>query len=352
VNQDQENAPVESGATEPEAELEASLEAEPVAAPEAAAPEAALEAAAPETAVDSEPSAPKAAAPEAALEQAPAAAAPDSPTDDAPVGAAAATESATPAVQRGRPRLKLEDLAVGAETKGKVMRVADFGAFVDIGAVTDGLVHVTEIADRRVRKVEDVVKSGDTVDVWIKEIDHAKGRISLSMKRRPTRPMDALRVGEPLTGRVKSLTKYGAFVDIGSETDGLVHVSEMGSGFTQSPSEVAQVGAEVEVWVKEVDAKAKRISLSMKDPSAGAAAPRSKTKSRSEPARDEIPEEPPGPAVPTMMELALRKALGEPEDEDDTAEAADPASAPAKPDSLGQVYARMLEEYRAQRGDG
>jgi transcriptional accessory protein Tex/SPT6 len=230
------------------------------------------------------------------------------------------------------------------------MRTADFGAFVDIGAVTDGLVHVTELSDRRVNKVDDVVKSGDSVDVWIKEIDVKKGRISLSMKRRPTRSLDALKAGEPITGHVKSLTNYGAFVDIGAETDGLVHVSEMGSGFTQSPSEVVKVGAEVEVWVKEVDAKAKRISLTMKDP-ASQAPSASRSRSRNEPAKQEMPEEPAGPPQPTMMELALRKALGESDEADETAPDGTPTTAPASTDSLGQVYARMLEEYRAQRGN-
>jgi ribosomal protein S1 len=232
------------------------------------------------------------------------------------------------------------------------MRTADFGAFVDIGAVTDGLVHVTELSDRRVHKVDDVVKSGDSVDVWIKEVDIAKSRISLSMKRRPSRPLDGLKAGEQITGHVKSLTKYGAFVDIGAETDGLVHVSEMGSGFTQSPSEVVKVGAEVEVWVKEVDAKAKRISLTMKDP-ASQAPSQSRARSKSEPAKPEMPEEPAGPPQPTMMELALRKALGESDDDGDEASADDGTSstAAASTDSLGQVYARMLEEYRAQRGN-
>jgi predicted RNA-binding protein with RPS1 domain len=177
--------------------------------------------------------------------------------------AAEADEGRKPA-RRGRPRLKLEDLVLGAETRGRVVGVAEFGAFVDIGAVTDGLVHITELSQRRVRKAEEVVKLGDTVNVWIKDIDLEKGKVGLSMRPRNLRSAETLEKGETLTGTVTSLTQYGAFVDIGADTEGLVHVSEMSNKRIGKPEDVVSVGDTITVWVKEVDAANGRVSLSMR----------------------------------------------------------------------------------------
>jgi transcriptional accessory protein Tex/SPT6 len=178
--------------------------------------------------------------------------------------AAATAEEARKAARRGRPRLKLEELELGSDLRGKVVGVAEFGAFVDVGAVTDGLVHLTELGQRRVRKVEDVLKLGDTVDVWVKEIDLENGRLALSMRSRNLRPIDGLERGETLAGTVTSLTPYGAFIDIGAETDGLVHVSELSNKRVGKPEDVVSVGDSVEVWVKEVDPATGRVSLSMR----------------------------------------------------------------------------------------
>lgn len=267
--------------------------------------------------------------PQAAASEAAAAAGPNESAD----------ATAKTAVQRGRPRLKLEQLVVGAEFKGKVMRTSQFGAFVDIGAVTDGLVHITELSDRRVKSVDDVVKSGDPVAVWVKEVDEKKNRISLSMRRRVQRPLQSLKVGDVVDGKVTNVTKYGAFVDIGSDTEGLVHISEMASGFTQSASELVEVGRDVQVRIKEIDARQKRISLTMKGLSDDDAAVYAAATAEE-------------PSMPTVMELALRKAMGQSDDDDEAYEQGSPNTvAPTSPESLGEVYARMLEEYRAQQRD-
>ncbi len=310
----------------------------------AAAEPAKAEASAPESAPVAEPAEPEASAPE--LVPVAEVAEPEaSALELVPVAEVAEPEASVPAptkpaVQRGRPRLKLEQLVVGAEFKGKVMRTSQFGAFVDIGAITDGLVHITELSDRRVKSVDDVVKSGDPVAVWIKEVDQKKNRISLSMRKRVLRPLQSLKVGDVVDGHVTNVTKYGAFVDIGSDTEGLVHISEMASGFTQSASELVEVGRAVQVRIKEIDARQKRISLTMKglvddDAAVYAAA-----------SAEEAP-------MPTVMEMALRKAMGQMDDDDEAYEPAAPNTvAPTSPESLGEVYARMLEEYRAQRDPG
>lgn len=302
------------------------------------------------------------------------------PPDEAAAPAAGAEEVAVPEVgdvreseadtRRGRPRLQLEDLVVGVETSGKVMATAKFGVFVDIGAVTDGLVHVSEFPQRRVRNVEDLVKQGDNVDVWIKDVDIKGNRISLSMRQKPMHPMKGLTSGDVLTGTVTSVTKYGAFVEIGAETEGLVHISEMSSGFVERPTEVVNVGETIEVRVKEIDAGRERISLSMvglaNDTGTGVA-----VAANVAPADDQgHPDE---ERMPTVVEMALRKALGQMQDGGDGAEgeapepeakpetqgspAAEAPGGPAETDaegagSLGEVYERMLAEYRAsKKGD-
>ncbi len=263
--------------------------------------------------------------------------------------------------RRGKPRLKLDELEVGVETQGKVMATAKFGVFVDIGAVTDGLVHVSEFPKRRFKRVEDVVDQGDVVDVWIKDIDIEGNRISLSMRKKPTRPMSSLETGAVLSGQVTSVTKYGAFVEIGSETEGLVHISEMSSGFVEKPAEIVSVGDSVEVRVKEIDRDRERISLSMVGLANDLGFESASQGPTPEPESSE-----PVERMPTVVELALRKALSdmqeadeepaqvetEPEVEAEDVEPEEPESEPeADRTSLGEVYERMLEEYRETKKD-
>jgi small subunit ribosomal protein S1 len=185
-------------------------------------------------------------------------------------------------------------LEPGMQVEGKVVRLERFGAFVDIGAQTDGLVHVSEMGTGRVAKPSDVVSEGDQVSVWIKDVDEKARRISLTLLEPPEVDIRALRPDMTLTGTVVRLESFGAFVDIGAGRDGMIHVTEMGRGYVGSPSEIVSVGDEVQVRVVEVDARRGRISLSMKD------------LPTDEYLVDEDAEE-----LPTAMELALRAAMGE-----------------------------------------
>jgi transcriptional accessory protein Tex/SPT6 len=106
-------------------------------------------------------------------------------------------------------------LSVGMETSGTVKRVSEYGAFVDIGVGRDGLLHISEMSTSRVRKVTDMLKEGDDVTVWIKELDREKNRISLTMIPPGTKTIRDLAAGELVTGTVQRLTNYGAFIDIG-----------------------------------------------------------------------------------------------------------------------------------------
>ncbi len=187
------------------------------------------------------------------------------------------------------------DLKPGVQTEGKVVRLETFGAFVDIGAETDGLVHVSEMGKGRVSKPADVVQEGDVITVWVKDADRKSRRISLTMMEPPDVDIRSLMPNTVLTGRVVRQEKDGALVDVGAGRDGMVHVTEMGHGYVGSPSDIVSVGDQVEVRVLEVDPRRGRISLSMKDlPNETAFV------------QPDIAED-----VPSSMELALRAALEE-----------------------------------------
>jgi small subunit ribosomal protein S1 len=192
------------------------------------------------------------------------------------------------------PQYTWNSLEPGMQVEGKVVRLERFGAFVDIGAQTDGLIHVSEMATGRVAKPSDVVSEGDQVSVWIKDVDRKSRRISLTLLEPPEVDIRALRPDMVFTGTVVRLESFGAFVDIGAGRDGMIHVTEMGRGYVGSPSEIVSVGDEVQVRVLEVDPRRGRISLSMKD------------LPTDEYVTDEEEEE-----LTTAMELALRAAMEE-----------------------------------------
>lgn len=173
------------------------------------------------------------------------------------------------------PRKVVKTLAVGQEVEGVVKRVTEFGAFIDIGVGRDGLVHVSEMAQGRVSKPSDVVKEGDKVQVWIKELDREKNRISLSMIQPGTMTLRDLDEGAIVRGRVTRLERYGAFVDVGVGRDGMLHVKEMGRGYVEKPEDVVNVGDEIDVQVIGLDRRRGRIDLSIKEllPPAPEAAP-------------------------------------------------------------------------------
>jgi predicted RNA-binding protein with RPS1 domain len=163
------------------------------------------------------------------------------------------------------PRKVVKTLSVGQEVDGTVKRVTEFGAFVDIGVGRDGLVHVSEMGTTRVAKPSDIVKEGDKIKVWIKELDREKNRISLSMIAPGTLTLRDLEEGMVVTGKVTRLERYGAFVDIGVGRDGMLHVKEMGHGYVEKPEDVVQIGQDLQVQIVGVDRRRGRIDLSMKE---------------------------------------------------------------------------------------
>ena len=159
-------------------------------------------------------------------------------------------------------------LAEGQVVKGTVKNITDYGAFVDLGGV-DGLLHVTDIAWRRVSHPTEVLNVGQEVEVQIIKVNHDTQRISLGMKQLQTDPWEGVGakypVGTRFTGKVTNVTDYGAFVELEAGVEGLVHVSEM-SWVKKNvhPNKIVNPGDEVEVMVLEVDSSKRRISLGLK----------------------------------------------------------------------------------------
>jgi small subunit ribosomal protein S1 len=162
-----------------------------------------------------------------------------------------------------RKRLALSELEPKMRLEGTVTNIELYGAFVDIGAEKDGLVHISQISETQVNRVADVLNEGQSVTVWVRNVELDQGRISLTMIEPPEHSISDLEAEQVVTGKVTKITPYGAFVDIGAERDGLVHISEMAEGRIDRPSDVVQEGEEIQVRVVKVNRKRHRIELSM-----------------------------------------------------------------------------------------
>jgi transcriptional accessory protein Tex/SPT6 len=280
-------AAIEEAATAPVAE----------AAPEA--PVAATSAEEPVAAADEtpavEPAMAEALVPEEAVEVVEETPATVPAADETPV-AEAAPETPTPVLATPG---SMAELTPGMEIVGKVKRIELFGAFVDIGVGKDALLHISQLGKPDVRNVEDVVQVGQTLTVFVLKVDQEQGRIALSLTKPVGIPWDSLRQGMEVTGTVIKLETYGVFVDFGAERPGMVHVSELASGYVKSPSDVVKMGDVVTAQIIKLDKRKKRIDLSVK-----AMTEREEVASRQE-IRDEPQED-----LPTAMELALRRAMG------------------------------------------
>ncbi len=162
----------------------------------------------------------------------------------------------------------LESLAEGAVVKGIVKNITDYGAFVDLGGI-DGLLHITDLAWRRVKHPTEVVNIGDELEAKVLKFDQEKSRVSLGLKQLGEDPWLGLArrlpQGTRLFGKISNLTDYGAFVEIEPGIEGLVHVSEMDwTNRNVHPGKVVQLGDEVEIMILEIDEDRRRISLGMK----------------------------------------------------------------------------------------
>ncbi|MDO5387828.1 MAG: bifunctional 4-hydroxy-3-methylbut-2-enyl diphosphate reductase/30S ribosomal protein S1 [Clostridia bacterium] len=159
-------------------------------------------------------------------------------------------------------------IKVGDRIQGKVSRIVEFGAFVDLGGV-DGLIHISEMSWGRVKKVTDVLSVGDDVTVTVLDVNPEKGKISLSLKDLNADPWkDAATkyaVGNVVTGKVVRMVPFGAFVELEEGVDGLVHISQIAYKHVEKPEDELTIGQEISAKVTELDLDAKKISLSIKE---------------------------------------------------------------------------------------
>src|SRR5215204_7772867 len=159
-----------------------------------------------------------------------------------------------------------DNAAVTLEPKtklsGKVLKTTLAGALVDVGQPIPGVIHISQLSNEPVNKVEDIVKEGQVIDVWVRRVK--KDRIELTMVQPLALEWKEIEPDMMVKGKVVRLEAYGAFVEIGAERPGMIHVSELAHGYVKTPSEIVKEGDEIEAKVLDVDRKKKQIKLSMK----------------------------------------------------------------------------------------
>lgn len=159
------------------------------------------------------------------------------------------------------------EVEVGKRYQGVVKSITSYGAFVDLGGV-DGMVHISELSWLRIKHPSDVVKVGDVLDVYVKDIDIENKKISLGYKKTEDNPWEVLKrdyeVGSVVTAKVVSMTAFGAFAQIIPGVDGLIHISQISNERINKPQDVLTIGQEVQVQITDIDFEKKRVSLSMK----------------------------------------------------------------------------------------
>lgn len=160
-----------------------------------------------------------------------------------------------------------ETTSIGDTFTGKVKSLTSFGAFVDLGGI-DGMVHISELSWKRLRHPSEVVSVGDTLEVYIKDLDKESGRISLGYKKAEDNPweifMNKYSIGDVVKVKIVSITTFGAFAQIMEDIDGLIHISQIADRKVESVKDVLSVGDEVDVKIIDIDADKKRISLSIR----------------------------------------------------------------------------------------
>ena len=155
----------------------------------------------------------------------------------------------------------ISDLEPKMKLTGTVERLELYGAFIDLGMGSSAILHISKMG-KRVNRVADVLAVGDEVDVWIDSVDPDKGQITVTMQEPLAVEWSDLQVGQVYDGTVTRLEKFGAFVDIGAEKEGLVHISELNHEYVKHPSEAVKVGEAIQVRVLGFSKRKRRIDLS------------------------------------------------------------------------------------------
>ena len=224
---------------------------------------------------------------------------------------------------------------------GTVVKTMLAGAIIDIGLDAPGILHISQLKKgETVNKVEDVLAVGQTLDVWVKRVFTKKNRIELTMIEPLPLEWREIKEDMVLKGTIERLEKYGAFVEVGAERPGLVHISELAHGYIRTPEDAVKVGEDVEVKVLSVNRRRKQIKLSMK---ALMDDPATLVRRANQPDPDDG-EENQAP-VPTAMELALRSAMEKSNGADESAQQASKKSGKNNQE-LESILSRTLKNKR------
>ena len=207
--------------------------------------------------------------------------------------------------------LSISQLQEKMKVKGTVQRLELYGAFIDIGLEKPVILHISKLS-KRVNRISDALAIGDEVEVWIDSVDKDKDQVTVTMQEPLAVEWRDLQKGQSYTGSVTRLEKFGAFVDIGAEKEGLVHISELSHDFIKHPSEAVKTGDEIQVQVLGFNKRKRRIDLSQK----------ALLESRvAENVVEEVEIDEDEEEVPTAMEIALRQAMDDSSDDKAAAKA-------------------------------
>lgn len=230
--------------------------------------------------------------------------------------------------------LSLLELKPKMKVAGKVQRLELYGAFIDIGLDVPAILHISKL-DKRVNRVSDALAVGDEITVWIDAIEVQRDQVTVTMVPPLAVEWYDLKKGQIYSGTVTRLEKFGAFVDIGAEKEGLVHVSELSFDYVKHPSEVVSTGDEIEVVVLGFNKRKRRIDLSRK-------AMLEIKEAQSEEAEEE--EEELEEVMPTSMEIAMKRAMDDPaETATGAAESAKKMGSLGKKEALDDILSRTLK---------
>ena len=249
----------------------------------------------------------------------------------------AETMEITPEITTEAAPTSIADLAPKMQLTGTVKRLELYGAFIDLGLDATGLIHISKLGSEQVNRVSDVLKEGDEVTVWVERVDAERQQVMLTMVPPLAVDWTELKTDQIYEGKVTRLETFGAFISIGAEREGLVHISELSHNYVKHPSEVVNIGDEVQVKVLGFNRRKRRIDLSMKaltekpevEPAAASERRsgggrfsgnqgnqggqgnqgRRPRRERFDPEEYQIVEDD-TEEVPTAMEIAMRRALG------------------------------------------
>ena len=227
---------------------------------------------------------------------------------------------------------------------GTVIKTSLAGALIDIGLEIPGVVHISQLQEEAVNRVEDVLQPGQTVEVWVRRVVPKKKRLELTMIKPLDMEWREIKEDMIVKGKVVRLEKFGVFVEIGAERPGLVHISEITQGYIKNPREVVQEGDEVEAKVLSVNRRRKQIKLSMKAIEEPPEKILKETEKKQSPKANTSDKEISDLPIPTAMEVAFQEAMERTKENNEVEPKVDNKSKISTNDpEIEQILARTLE---------